>query len=109
MRRDGYGWSFADVVANCAKALISEGKAKPKSVAFVLDSAIHAAVTKDQFSAMDKCRGIITSLNKDSYAMEVQAVLLNYPNSFVARINLAICKHALIASAIQSIKTTAED
>ena len=52
VRKNEYGWTFADTVAESAKAVISIGKASPKAAAQILDSALHATITQNQFSAM---------------------------------------------------------
>lgn len=100
VRNGSYGWSFAERIADCVNQFVDSNNVPPDQKAEALDLAIHAADAQNRFDAMGTCRSMINGIEDTDLAERVRPILLEYPDSFVARIEPIDCKNDILARTV---------
>ena len=104
VERQSYSWSYAETIADNMLQIFSTPDVPNSSKTKALVLAIKGAIYMNRFAAMGTCIAMITGIEDGDLALRVAAVILSFPNSFVARVEPSACHSEPVRNAIRSIQ-----
>lgn len=103
VERGGYGWSFAEHIAQCMMTFVESNDLSPKIRAEAFEIAVIAAELQNRFAAMDTCRAALKRITDEALAVRICQVLENQRSTFLGRIPWSECQSGIIRKKLQDL------